>query len=171
MSARGSLEVFSQVAVGWLEVWWRLAGGFLGGLLEVCWRLAEGCWATLCGSPQTNAFTFSIDTNKIEQRGPPPHHRDSSASAPQPLHTTPSGQVRGCQVSWPPGAHSNSDRLRLRATMGEGVVCVGEAVPAPLSDCGISRREVVRSSAGVGVVYPPFWGRSCSIPQGMVSEV
>ena len=33
------------------------------------------------------------------------------------------------------------------------------------------RREVVRSSAGTGVVYPPFWGHSRSIPQGMILDV
>ena len=33
------------------------------------------------------------------------------------------------------------------------------------------RREVVRSSAGAGVVYPLFWGHSRSIPQGMIFDV
>ena len=33
------------------------------------------------------------------------------------------------------------------------------------------RREVVRSSAGACVVYPPFGGRSRSIPQGMILDV
>ena len=33
------------------------------------------------------------------------------------------------------------------------------------------RREVVRSSVGAGVVYPPFWGHSRSIPQGMIFDV
>ena len=33
------------------------------------------------------------------------------------------------------------------------------------------RREVVRSSAGAGVIYPPFWGHSRSIPQGMILDV
>ena len=34
------------------------------------------------------------------------------------------------------------------------------------------RREVVRSSAGAGVVYPPFFrGHSRSIPQGMILAV
>ena len=33
------------------------------------------------------------------------------------------------------------------------------------------RREVVRSSAGAGVVYPLFWGHSRGIPQGMIFDV
>ena len=33
------------------------------------------------------------------------------------------------------------------------------------------RREVVRSSAGAGVVYPPFLGVISSIPQGMIFDV
>ena len=33
------------------------------------------------------------------------------------------------------------------------------------------RREVVRSSARAGVVYPPFLGHSRSIPQGMIFDV
>ena len=44
-----------------------------------------------------------------------------------------------------------------------------------LVGCSITespRREVVRSSAGAGVIYPPlFWGHLRSIPQGMILDV
>ena len=48
----------------------------------------------------------------------------------------------------------------------------GAPVTEPLVKYHSPRREVVRSSAGAGVVYPPlFGGHSRSIPQGMILVV
>ena len=60
-----------------------------------------------------------------------------------------------------------------------GVVWCGVVFPGvPWWSLGVAtkfrkspRREVVRSSAGVGVVYPLFLGHSRSIPQGMIFDV
>ena len=116
------------------------------------------------------------------------HHRHRQRLVHTRLPQTPTAapQARGLAVRT-----SHRGGPGRRSITGAALCCQGQplraAAPSATNDWPTAggrppvywksvaespRREVVRSSAGAGVVYPPFWGGHLrSIPQGMILDV